>query len=114
VREGNEVDSRAERVAKNEALFREVNERIAELTERQEGTSLPILCECGRLQCDETLTIPVAEYEAIRAHGARFIVLPGHALLDFERVVERTETYDVVEKFGETAEVVLHLDPRRQ
>jgi hypothetical protein len=112
--EESEHASRAERVVRNEALFREVNEHIAELTVHQQRGVVPILCECGRLACGMTLDVPLVSYEATRVAGNRFIVEPGHEMPEFERVIEREERFLIVEKFGE-ADVLAHeLDPRRR
>jgi len=108
------VDARQERLARNEALFREVNERISELAESH-GSDLHVyefLCECSNADCTFRLALPLARYEAVRSHGARFVIRPDHFLPEIERVVERGEGYWVVEKGGEAAELVEELDPR--
>src|SRR6185437_1318518 len=77
-------------IGRNEALFREVNERIREITA---GQAVPLdefvifQCECGRLDCQEQAHLSLAEYEAVRAEPNRFIVLQGHELPEVERVV---------------------------
>lgn len=90
------------RAARNQILLREVNERIKALNEAFDlltptGTWV---CECADLSCIEQIELTLAEYEAIRAHGARFPVAPGHEVLEVERVVERHDRYYVVEKIG--------------
>jgi hypothetical protein len=112
VSEEQQQDPRSERIARNQSLFREVNEQIAQLAERQDRSDLPILCECGRLDCADTVTISAAEYEKARADGRRFVLLPGHDLPEIERVVARTENYVVVEKLGDAEGVARDLDPR--
>jgi hypothetical protein len=96
------VDPRQERSAKNEALFREVNDRIHEVGERlqilPDGELLEFRCECGRPACDEFVPLSTAEYEHVRSDNDRFIVFPGHQDPGIERVVERTERYVVVDK----------------
>jgi hypothetical protein len=108
------VDTSQQRVAKNEALFRQVNERIAEVNEslgRDERTAF--LCECGDDDCTAPVTLTLAEYEEIRSNPTRFVVAHGHGTIDVERVVEQTDRYSVVEKFkGETERVALETDPR--
>ena len=104
--------SRQERLAKNENLFREVNERIAEAAKRT--LVLPdaeFLCECGRQDCLERIVVPLDEYEAIRAHPDRFLLVLGHEQLEVERVIGRGD-YVVVEKVGEASEIAEELDPR--
>jgi hypothetical protein len=87
--------ARDERRARNEALFREVNERIEELSsdESEQEASLEVVCECGRNDCTELLEVTRAQYEAVRSDPRRFLVLPGHEHTDTARVVERTAAF---------------------
>jgi hypothetical protein len=105
-------DSRATKGASNQALIREVNERIEQLAE--DAAHPVFLCECANPDCVEMIELSVAEYESIRSSPTRFPVRPGHVYLEFERVIEENVHYIVVEKFGEAAEVVKALDPRSQ
>jgi hypothetical protein len=107
------MTTRAERQGRNEALFREVNERIAELNEsfQVDGRS-EFLCECSREECKEPVSISLEEYESVRRSPTRFFVLPGHEDETVERVVARTERYVTVEKIGDAAEEAEVLDPR--
>jgi hypothetical protein len=103
--------SREARVAKNEVLFREVNERIRELA-RMDGAT-EFLCECGDAGCVEPVTLTLPEYESVRSEAARFFVRPGHEEPDIEDVVERAEEYLVVEKrVGTPADIAEENDPR--
>jgi hypothetical protein len=109
--------ARDERRARNEALFREVNERIEELSSEradeseQEGL-LGIVCECGRDDCTELIEVTRAEYEAVRSDPRRFLVIPGHEHTDTARVLERNSGFSVVEKLEHAAEVAVEHDPR--
>jgi hypothetical protein len=108
-------DSHAEKGAHNQALLREVNERIEKLAD--DAAHPEFLCECADTNCVEVLELSIAEYESIRSSPVRFPVKPGHDYPEFERVVEENEHYEnehyvVVEKFGEAARVVTKLDPR--
>jgi hypothetical protein len=107
------MTTRAERQGRNESLFREVNERIAELNQsfQVEGRS-EFLCECGQEGCTEPVSISLAEYEDIRLVSTRFFVLPGHENEHFERIVERNDRFTVVDKVGDAAEEADDLDPR--
>ncbi len=83
--------------------MREVNERVAELREQgswgDEDRLAELHCECGAFPtCDATLSLPVEEYERVRSQEDRFAVAPGHESPDLERVVERHETWLVVDK----------------
>jgi hypothetical protein len=107
------MTTRAERQGRNESLFREVNERIAELNQtfEVEGRS-EFLCECGRKECKEPISISIDEYENVRNAPTRFFVLPGHEDESVERIVERNDRYLVVEKIGDAAEEADDRDPR--
>jgi hypothetical protein len=112
------VSARDERLAGNEALFREVNERVAEVaTEFVEvetrGEEINFACECGRATCAQPITMTLAEYEAIRAESTHFAVVPQHEQPEIEVVIERHPTYFVVEKREPDAkEVARETDPR--
>ena len=114
------VEARISRLAKNEALFREVNERVAEITQEFAAVSPEpdvvdgLICECSDPLCLERvgpLTIP--EYERVRRDARRFIIAAGHQAPDVERVVEKQKTYWLVEKNeGVPSDVARERDPR--
>jgi hypothetical protein len=103
----------AERAAENEATFRLANEvlaqRAAELRPGEERT--PYLCECEDERCTEILQLTGAEYEAVRAHPRRFVLIPGHQGAD-DRVVQEGPGFTIIEKGGEEGELVAERDPR--
>ena len=74
---------RFRRQARNEAIFREVNERIAQLGQSAQAWSpdgvVEFLCECGvDGGCGERIRMPLEVYEAVRGQDDRFAVRPGH------------------------------------
>jgi len=104
------MDPRTERVGKNEAVFREVNERINDLA--RENAS-EYLCECGYGTCTETIRMTVTEYEAMRTEPTHFAVLPGHEVPGLEDVVARNDGFLIVQKkAGEAAALAVEFDPR--
>ena len=108
------MNARDQRLAENEIIFREVNERVRELAAGH-GPDLHVYefyCECSNADCTFHIEATVADYEAVRAHPARFLVSPAHALPEIERVVDRHEGWWVVEKIGEAAELAEERDPR--
>jgi hypothetical protein len=105
------VSSRDERLAANEELFRQVNERIVELTDKW-GGNLDLVCECVSSDCMQRVALTLHEYEQLRGNAHRFVVVPGHEMPDVEDVVERTDRYFVVEKHVETHQQVEESDPR--
>jgi hypothetical protein len=98
----------ADRAAKNEELFREVNTNIARLEERFGDTQmLELICECERIDCQAGLLIDLAAYADGRSTPLRFFVLPGHEDQKVEKVVLRKPSYLVVEKVGDAARTIL-------
>jgi hypothetical protein len=109
------VDERARRIGMNEALFREVNERIERVSETLQVTTekIAILCECGDEACTERVDVGLGDYERIRADGTLFFVRPGHETPDVEDVVEHGGGWDIVRKrAGDPAKLARELDPR--
>ena len=106
------VDERSARLAQNEAVFRAGNEAI-HATVRGKLPRTPYLCECGASTCFERVPLTTEEYEAVRSHPARFLVLPGHEDLTAGEVVSDDFTHFlVVEKRGEEREIVERSYPR--
>ena len=100
----------ARRAARNQALWREVNERIEEVAET--AGDVEFVCECARMDCIETIHLSMAEYERIRSSPTRFPVAVGHDFPEFETVVEVSDRYAVVQKKGAAAEESARLDRR--
>jgi hypothetical protein len=102
-----------ERLARNEAFFRQVNERINDVADRLHGDPPhEFFCECADPACTERITMTTADYEWVRANGARFVLALGHVAPEIEHVVEREVDHVVVEKLGVAARVAKKLDPR--
>jgi hypothetical protein len=98
------------KAARNQALWREVNERIKAVAET--SGEVEFLCECARMDCNETVVMSMAEYERIRSSPTHFPIRAGHDFPEFESVIETTDGYAVVQKKGVAAEEVARLDPR--
>jgi hypothetical protein len=109
------VSERERRIGANEAIFREVNERLEEInrTFSTVTRSMEIMCECGDMSCAQMLSIPLADYERIRSDPTLFAVLSGHETAAVESVVEQQQGFDVVRKHpGEPALLAEATDPR--
>jgi len=105
----------------NELLFRTVNERMKEIDDRLDMGAIgapavereEFFCECGQVDCMARFEMTRAQYEAVRAHSERFVVLAAHVLPGIERVVEELDSFVVVEKLpGGPAEIARDADPR--
>jgi hypothetical protein len=86
-----------ERLARNQVLFREVNERLREMLDESAATT-EFLCECSDPHCAESVPLEIPEYERIRSQGNQFVIVPGHELLEVECVVWESDRYLLVEK----------------
>ncbi len=109
------MDERERRIGLNQALFREVNERLDDLN-RTFATitdTVDLVCECGDARCTERITMSIRDYEALRSNPHQFAVIPGHERAGVERVLEKREGYDVVEKeAGLPQKLAETTDPR--
>jgi hypothetical protein len=110
------LNTQEERIARNETLFREVNERIAESAQRFESDSAEFVCECADQDCIDRVEATLEEYEHVRSDGTQFLLRPGHEDTRVERVVERRGArLAIVRKFNATiAQMVRRLDPRAE
>jgi hypothetical protein len=107
------ADDPQQRLAGNEAVFRQVNEAIESgTTPPESGAKIAFRCECAELGCNDLIELTVAEYEHIRSNPRRFLVTPGHDHPDIETIVEKQPGYAVVEKRDAAAEVAEQTDPR--
>lgn len=92
----------AERVARVQLLYREVNERIQAVGTGAFGLPsdepLNVVCECLDTACADRITISARELERARSSASRFIVLPGHEDGDYEEVLERHAGFLIVAK----------------
>ena len=107
--------AKEEKLAQNEAMFREVNENIekAAIEHRYEATELPVfVCECSNDQCGDLIRLSLPEYEDVRRHGDRFFIVPGHEIPEIERVIETYEHHAVIEKIGKGRDISRDTDPR--
>jgi hypothetical protein len=103
-----------EQRATTEALFRDVNERIAERAERFDAGETEFICECSDPSCTHRVAASLVEYEEVRGDAATFLVVPGHEQDGIERVVSDRGRFRIVEKFqAAVRRTVLRLDPRR-
>jgi hypothetical protein len=109
-------DRTAERLAANEATFRDANERIQERARELEfEPPVPFLCECGEPSCRAIVRVGLQAYEVVRAHATWFLVALDHEGVATAEgtVAERNDSYLVVEKTGRAGEVAADRDPRQ-
>ena len=121
-RVGIKMADAVERNAETQNLFREVNERVAEVYEQFSGgytrdttpELIEIFCECGHLTpCDERINVSAAIYERVRSDPTTFLLLPGHGKQSVETVIEEGDGYLIARNFGRAGEIARAADPRR-
>jgi hypothetical protein len=103
------VSTAEERLAHNQTLFREVNERIQDLGNPAGATEF--LCECSDQLCITSIELTFGEYEKVRSDSTWFLVKPGHQIPEIERVVSGDHHFLVVEK-GVAQDDLEATDPR--
>lgn len=106
------MDLREKRLGLNEAVFREVNDRIAGLAKFFRVGSpgpLDLVCECRNATCVQRIVMSRDDYETLRRSATHFALYPGHADLEIERVISSYPGYEIVEKNGSAAEVARTL-----
>lgn len=106
----------AERVGRNEAVFRRVNEEIEQVN-RAFATltqTMEVVCECGNIECTERFLMTMPDYERLRADPTHFAVRPGHEIQQVEHVIEENDAYVVVRKDpGLPERIAEETNPRR-
>lgn len=107
-------EERKRRAGRNQALFREVNERIASLSvlEPPLDQQWEFICECADPDCMTMITMTGAEYQHVRSQPTYFFVAAGHVAGDVETVVADVGRYVIVDKQGAAADVAVGTDPR--
>ena len=106
------MSERVKRLAMNEVLFREMNERVEERVQSSagSGTSFEIVCECANIDCAQRITLTATEYEQAHADPTQFTIVPGHIAVDIEEVVTHNEHFEVVRKQGLAGDVAEAID----
>lgn len=105
----------ADRTARNEEIFRGINQRIEEGAERHAvATPLRFHCECGQSACLESVDVRPGDYERVANERYHFLLIPGHEQPQIERVVERHPDFVVVEKIGEAREQIDRDHPQQR
>jgi hypothetical protein len=107
-------DPRKERLARNEASAREINEQIEEAHgDRSPVRYLRVVCECGLEACERVIAVTAGEYEQVRSDPVQFLIVREHLIEELERIVRETERFVVVAKReGAPAQTAEQNDPR--
>ncbi|HET7137104.1 MAG TPA: hypothetical protein VFI04_02015 [Gaiellaceae bacterium] len=103
-----------EKVARNNALFREANERIESAAADAEvgvDTPVPFICECSDRACTTVIRLSMDAYRRVRSNPRWFAHAPGHeeSLDGAVQPLERHDAYVLVEKVGRAGEITQAL-----
>ena len=94
---------RENRIAHNEDLCRDLNERKAGWIERGH-LAAGFRCECWDLGCTDRIKMSGKQWTEARSQGNRFAVTPGHVVTEFETVVKEYPQVWLIEKHGDAGE----------
>jgi hypothetical protein len=114
------MEPRESRLAKNEAIFRDVNERVVVINEelgpdpRAADLVDGLICECSEPGCLERVgPLRTGQYEAVPNDPRLFMIAANHQAREVERVIDENAGYWIVEKLeGVLADVARERDPR--
>lgn len=93
-----------ERRARNEAVFQKYNQTIKRQAKsvlpaaNREDYPISFVCECSDADCHDAIALTARQYEDIKQTSRHFIVRPGHAQPDIEKVVSAKGFHHVVLK----------------
>lgn len=83
---------------RNSLLFREVNERMREVSlPGPAGETQELLCECRDASCIAAISVVQADFQAARERPGRFLLASHHADDAGTRIVARWNGYVTVE-----------------
>lgn len=103
----------AERIGRNDAIFRKANEGISEVAAATGFEEpVPFFCECADPACRDVVLLDLRAYAAVRENPITFLNVPGHeaSAQGWAKVVETHGNYVVVAKIGPAAEVAEQLE----
>jgi hypothetical protein len=88
-----------ERLRQTQELFRTANDRLRERAETfpEDVPAIPFLCECPDETCLGRIDLTLAQYEDVRSVPNRYVVLPGHAGTEHERVVDDRGDFQIID-----------------
>ena len=108
----------AEKIARNNSVFRDANDGIEEA-----ATSFgfppedwaPFICECSNPRCAEIVRLTLDQYRYVRSNPRWFIHAIDHETTvdGAVRPLEHHDTYTIVEKIGAAGDIAAALASER-
>ena len=95
------VAGTAEQMARNDAIFREANERIDSYVQSMDEPvdgPLPFLCECADDVCHGRVELTPIQWEDVTAKPNHFVMIAGHLRSEGEEVVGTVREYEIARK----------------
>jgi len=107
-------DATAEKIARNNALFRQANEAIAHAATQHgldQTQPTPFICECSDSTCTKIIRLSLDDYRRVRDNPRWFVHAPDHEVdvTGAVELLEEHETYAVVAKVGHAGRVASRL-----
>jgi hypothetical protein len=106
-----------EQEARNETVFREMNEWTKNAFDAGGGARPPLeayLCECSDRRCTDPISLSRAEYESVRSVAERFAIALNHENPEIDAVISENLRFATVAKFYRPAVAIARAtDPRR-
>jgi hypothetical protein len=107
-------DEGAEKIARNNSLFRDANEDIEAAAAEfgiEAGRWTPFICECSDPRCMQIVRVTLAEYRHVRSDPRWFVHAVGHEteVKGVVRPVEEHDRFTIVEKIGEAGSIAAEL-----
>jgi hypothetical protein len=105
----------SERAARNQSLYRAINEKILELNQTLAEAGIESsewICECADTDCTVRVAATLPEYEMVRSNPRTFIISQGHLYPEVERVLNQNDRYMIVEKIDDAGQIAETLSPR--
>jgi hypothetical protein len=93
--------TRDDRLEENQRVFRVVNERMRTSASSAGVTDykpIPFLCECADGACLGRLEATMEQFERAHLDPDQYVILPGHATVEGEEIVELNEGFHTVRK----------------
>jgi hypothetical protein len=112
-------DTAAEKIARNNALFREANDEISVAADDHgldDGRPVPFICECSEPRCTQIIRLTLVEYRRVRSNPRWFAHALGHeeVIPGAVEQVDRNDRYVLVEKVGQAGEAAGQLAQNRK
>jgi hypothetical protein len=97
-----------ERIARNQVIFREANDRLRDRIESMDGDlgRVPFICECAAPECRELVSLTLEEYARVRKSDRWFFNAVGHEAVagPSSQTIAATDRYVIAEKVGDAGE----------